>query len=321
MAAATLALGQGVGERLYAPTRSIADQQISVHPWGSGAIAETDELSFEGGRSIRVSTRNFFQGGRIQFGQPVDLNRQFGDPNNLLRLTFFLPEGSMTFGGGGGGGPATGGAAGGALGGADGGAGGAAGLGTGEGAGGARGGRGAGAGAAAPTPPVTQFRAIVTTTDGRRSEAYLPIASAGRTERDWMTISIPLQAIRGFDRTNRTVKEIAISADSTTTFWVGDMRIVQDTTPIRAETNVQGRTLNLAMNDAFDFSARGFGGSSILRYVWTFRDDRGRETQAEGAAIRRIFRTPGKHVVTLRVEDYYGLKQPYTTSVEVTVNP
>ena len=57
---------------IYAPARSIKDQNISLRGWGSGTISETDETAFEGAFSLRVSTRNFFQGGMIAFGNPLD---------------------------------------------------------------------------------------------------------------------------------------------------------------------------------------------------------------------------------------------------------
>ncbi|MFQ3588280.1 MAG: hypothetical protein SNJ76_11545, partial [Fimbriimonadaceae bacterium] len=59
---------------LYVPVKSIRDQGITVGNWGSGIVSETDELAYEGTFSIRVSTRNFFQGGVITLGQPVDLS-------------------------------------------------------------------------------------------------------------------------------------------------------------------------------------------------------------------------------------------------------
>ena len=64
--AATL-VGSAVaqGTILYAPVKLILDQGISVKGWGSGTIAETDETAYEGVRSIRISSRNYFQGGVI----------------------------------------------------------------------------------------------------------------------------------------------------------------------------------------------------------------------------------------------------------------
>ena len=56
---------------LYQPARDIKDQGLTIKSWGSGTISETDETAYQGTHSIRVSTRNYFQGGIIGFGTPV----------------------------------------------------------------------------------------------------------------------------------------------------------------------------------------------------------------------------------------------------------
>ena len=104
MAASCAAYGFGQGTTLYAPVRSIKDQGISVRGWGSGTISETDEMAYEGTYSIRVSTRNFFQGGILSLTNPVDLSQAFADKNNLLRILVRVADQSQTLGGGGGGG-------------------------------------------------------------------------------------------------------------------------------------------------------------------------------------------------------------------------
>src|SRR5437016_6081141 len=73
---------------LYSPGRDIKDQGIGITAWGSGVISQTDEAAFEGTMSVRVSTRNFFQGGILNFSQPIDVSEAFNDKANLLRLTF-----------------------------------------------------------------------------------------------------------------------------------------------------------------------------------------------------------------------------------------
>src|ERR1044072_6398579 len=84
------------------PQKNIGDQQISLRGWGSGTIAQTDELAFEGTNSIRVSSRNYFQGGIMTFGAPVHLAKECGEKGNMLRLTFQVPDSKTTMGGDGG---------------------------------------------------------------------------------------------------------------------------------------------------------------------------------------------------------------------------
>lgn len=294
------AFGQGV---LYAPGRSIGDQGIVLRTWGSGAINQTDEAAYEGVYSLRVSTRNYFQGGIINFGSTPDLTSMFGEKNNLLRLTYRLADLNMTLGGGGGGGK------GGKLGdGAD-----AGGLSN----------SGGGGQAATSTQAIAQslksLRFVITTTDGKRSEAYVPISTSGSGDRGWRTAAIPLQAITGFDKTNKIVSSIALAGDSTAVFYIGDLRVINDATPITGDPNV--KTLNLALGDEVDLYAIGLGGSSVLKYLWDFDAKDGIQVDAEGQSIKRKFRKPGKYTITVTIADAFGLKAPHVTTISVTVNP
>jgi hypothetical protein len=323
---AAMALAQN-GTVLYNPVRTIADQEIKVKGWGSGTLSETDEAAFNGTHSLRISTRNYFQGGIITLGKPVDLLDEAKEKTNLLRVTFRQADMKLGGGAGAGAGDAGGGPRRGAgLAGAGGGGGAAA------GGGGNRGGLPGGLQGGAPgtgttktalgvNPPAMKFiRVIVTTTDGKKSEAYIPTDTAAPTqETGWRSVAVPLQAISGLDRTNKVIKDVAISADQMTTFYVGDLRIISDKTPIRAEPNV--RDINRELGAEVIFSASGQGGSSVLRYTWDFDASDGIGVDAEGQAVRRKFRKAGTYTITLTVSDYYGLKDPYTTTIKAVINP
>jgi PKD repeat protein len=176
-----------------------------------------------------------------------------------------------------------------------------------------------GGGSAATPASLKTIRIIVTTTDGLRSEAYLPTSTSASSTNGWKSIAVPLQAISGFDRTNKTVKEVAVSGDATTTFYLGDLRIVNDSTPISGEANLDRK--NLALGDEVNFTASGTGGSSILVYTWDFDEKDGIQVDAEGQAVKRRFRTAGDYTVTLTVSDKYGLKAPFSTKLHLVVNP
>lgn len=330
LAVAALAAVSAAQTVVYMPQKNIADQQISLRGWGSGTIAQTDELAFEGTNSIRVSSRNYFQGGIMAFGSPVDLGKEFADKSNMLRITFQVPDAKTTMGGGGGGAgaPANGGGRPGGLAGALGGpAGGSSAGDSGGGQGGGRpGGQGrpgtnnrppAGQSNSTPQPPLSTIRMIVTTSDGKKSEAYIPISTSGKGERGWKNVSIPLSAITGFDKTNKMIKEIAFAGDSTSTFYVGEIRTINDTTPITGEARID-RT-NLALGDEVTLTAYGYAGSSVLKYEWDFDSDG--KVDAEGQYLKRRFRKPGEVTITLIVSDVNGLKAPYKTNVKIKVNP
>lgn len=321
----TLALaGMASAQFIYAPVRSIKDQGISVRGWGSGTISETDELAYEGSYSIRVSTRNFFQGGILSFANPVDLASAFDNKNNLLRILIRVADSSITLGGPGGGlagGGRGGGVAGGLAGpGGAGAAGGLAGPGRGGGLEGGGGPAGAGGGSQpAADTTLRNVRLILTTSDGKKSEVYVPVSTSGSGDRGWRSVAVPLQAVSGFGDSNKAVKEIAISGDAVTTFYVGNLQTINDSTPITGDANY--RTLNLALGDEIELIGRGFGGSSILKYSWDFDDRDGIQSDAEGQVVKRKFRKPGTYKITLTISDFFGLKAPYSTTVQATVNP
>lgn len=314
---------------IYAPVKAVSDQGITLRGWGSGSIAESDELAFEGTHSLRVSSRNFFQGGVVRFATPVDLSGAFGDTSNLIRVTFNAPDAKTTLGGGGG---TPGGGKGGAptLSGGPAGLGGSGGAGPQKGGGGGAGPQKGGSGPAglgspggsSPSssveqPVLSMIRLIVTTSDGKKSEAYVPVGNSAKSDRNWRQVAVPLQTITGFENTNKMVQEIAFSGDTTSTFYVGDIRVINDTTPITGE--IRQTRDNLALGDEITLSASGFGGSSVLKYEWDFDGDG--KSDAEGIAIKHKFRKPGDITITLTISDTAGLKKAYQATTKIHVNP
>ncbi|MHB8637704.1 MAG: PKD domain-containing protein [Fimbriimonadaceae bacterium] len=334
---------------LYTPSRSLGDQRITVHPWGSGTInGEAEEFAYEGTTSIRIATRNLFSGGQVFFGETPDLSKEFDNKNDLLQVTFKVADDSVTSGGGKFGGPSSSGTRGGKFGGAGNGApigpqGGPPGvgqLGGGQGGrppggfggppggfgqggrppggfGGPPGGFGQGAGGATTTPTLKTLRLVITTTDGLKSEAYVP-SDVGFGTSGWRQLGIPLQAITGFGRTNKIIKTIAIGGDATTSVWVGDLRTVVDSTPITGDTNVHD--MNLAEGDEVTLTADGYAGASMLKYAWYFDKDTSGLPDATGRAVKHKFNRRGSYTITLIISDYFGLKEPYKTTITAKVN-
>ncbi len=346
---------------LYRPGVSLKDQSISLKSWGSGICSETEEDAFEGTSSIRVTTKNLFQGGILVWEKPVDLAGAFPDKANLLRITYKSLDSAVKSGGGvGPGGPGGPSGAGGKGGLGDGGesadqdsgqdnspfggegsaqggsppGGGRPGQGGGPGAGrpGQGGLPGQGGGTSAATSTLKTMRIIIGTTDGKKSEALVPATTTIAINRGWKQAGVPLQAIKGFDKTNKIIKNISFSGDVSTAFYLGDIRVINDRTPIRAEPTFRTALINI--NNTVTFSASGTGGSSVLKYSWDFDDADGIQSDAEGQNVKYRFRTAsndlrnpssmrpnGEFTITLTVSDAYGLKDPYVTTIKVKVNP
>ncbi len=299
---------------LYTSTRSIKDQGISLKSWGSGTASETDEYAYEGTTSIRVASRNYFQGAILNFATPVDLANSTANKDNLLLITMMIPGAGATMGGGpaGPGGPP-------GLGGPGRGPGGPGGIAS--GGGGVVGGgpmMGGAAAGSSSTLPINMLRIVLTAVDGTKAEAFVDLKSTSADTRGWRKVGVPLAAINGWTKTNKQLKSLAFSLDTVGTVYVGDLQILKDETPIYAEPST--REMNLAIGDQVTLSATGTGGSSPLKYAWDFDKSDGVGIDAEGQSITRRFRKPGVYVVTLTVTDVYGLKKPFTTELTITVN-
>lgn len=302
----------GTAQNLYSPTRPAKDQGISLKGWGSGTVAETDEIAYEGTTSIRVSSRNFFQGGILTFANPVNLTTATTNKDNLLYLTLQVPGLGTTMGSGGSGrGPAGAGG---------GGAAGSVGVAGAAGSGASAPGRGAGAsGGSSEAPKLEKVRVVITTSDGKKAETYLDLKSMRADAKGWFSAGVPLQSINGFDKTNKEIKSIAISGDNSSTIYIGEIKILNDPTPIYGEPSI--REMNLAIGDERTFSAFGYGGSTALKYTWDFDSADGINVDAEGQTVTRRFRKPGKYVITVTIQDVYGLKKPFQATINVEVNP
>jgi len=186
-----------------------------------------------------------------------------------------------------------------------------------------------GGGATVAVEALKTIRYVITTTDGKKSEAYVPAGTGEAVHGGWRPVAIPLRAITGFDKTNKIVKSIAVSADTLATFYVGDIRVVNDATPVRArmliDPNGNGwrdaTKLNIGLGTELTFGAVGDGGASVLKYSWDFDAADGIDVDSEGAVVKRKFRKDGTFKITLTVTDVYGLKDPFTMTVDVVVNP
>lgn len=292
---------------LYTGSRDTTSQGITLRGWGSGTINQTDETAFEGVNSIRISSRNFFQGGTVTFATPIDLKSAFANKANLLSVAIRAPQttggttnagstsGAATLGGGGRGGEDRGG-----------------------GAGDMTGGNPSSSGTTPAAEAFDTIRMILSTTDGKKSEIYVPTRTSRANDRGWIQIGVPLQAIRGLEKTNQVVQSISFSSNATATFFVGDVRAINDATPIYGEPSL--RDANIGSGTELTFSANGFGGASILKYTWDFDSSNGIDVDAEGQTVKRRFRKPGIFTVTMTIADSFGLKAPYTTTIKVTVN-
>ncbi len=61
-------------------------KSITVGSWGSGQCEDIAKSGYTGSHSLKITARSLFEGGRIDFMQPVDLTQHFKNPNAYLQL-------------------------------------------------------------------------------------------------------------------------------------------------------------------------------------------------------------------------------------------
>jgi hypothetical protein len=284
----------------------IASTGITLTSWGGGKIEEARDVSLAGGAALKLLTTNLFQGGLISFANPIDLSSAGSSKENVLAIGVWIASSSSAPAGGGGGGggigpsPAGGGGKGGGV----------------SVGGGFESGPPQGGGDSARTAPVmTKVRMVIKTSDGKLSEAIIPVSGSGK----WIRTGIPVAMIPGFSKTNKMVSAIAVSGDAPAYFYVGEIRVLADQTPI------QGYLLtgeqNLGRGTEITLSGAAESGFCPVEFVWDFNDKDGLQDDSIGQTVSHKFRIPGEFNVTLTIRDLYGVKKPWRGTVKVVVNP
>jgi hypothetical protein len=309
-------VSQSVDLNLYAGQPS-SSGGFGLEVWGGGAIEETAENAIAGPNALKIRTATFFQGGILRFEKPVALGSYANDPENLLAVAVYVMESRTASSGGESGGGGLTGGGGGLTGG------GGSSMGGGRSAGGGLTGGGGGDAGTRRGKQMDNLRMILRTTDGKLSEAYVPLGSGGSAVGKWRRVGVPLKSIAGFSKSNKEVEAIAFAGDSPTSFYLGELRVVRDQTPIQGFISVT--EYNIGINTELTFSASAEAGLSVVEYVWDFDASDGLQVEAIGQSVVHRFRKPSKpdqpFVVTLTIRDVFGLKQSWKGTVAVTVNP
>ena len=313
---------QGAGELRVYKGEPVQQVGVTLAPWGSGEARESEEKVYVGSKSIKVTTHGRYQGARLVLQNPIDLKSAAADPTAYLVFTVALAnrDSSGRMGMGGDYGSMMGGSMRGAMRGRQGGP---------PGAGGGPGDLGAGApglGGAdvARQKAISKLRAVLVGTDGKKMESWLPLDSATSTRDEWKQLAIPVSAIAGLKESAGTVKEVHLFGDTPAIFYIGEVRVMHDQTPIRVD-DMPERTV--AVNDPVQFNGSAEGGVTPLIYEWDFDSQNGVAVDREGRSVIHRFRKSKRDpqgnsqpfIVTLTVRDAHGIKKPATRTTKVLV--
>ncbi len=159
--------------------------------------------------------------------------------------------------------------------------------------------------------------------DGKMTECTMSLENAGSSHDNWEELAIPLKAIPGLSTMSDHIKEIQIFGDTSATFYIGEIRIIHDDTPITIDLQSDQ---TIAVNDIVTFRGSAEAGPTLLRYEWNFGTNPGPVEKngefmvdAEGKTVQKQFTKSGDYVVTLKVSDVYGIKPPAYEKINIHV--
>ena len=277
---------------IYLADKTVAEQHISLKPWGGGSLTESKWVVLHGKQSLRLQASSFFQGGTMEFATPIDLSKVYADRSKFLRLDVFVesrgvvrssPAKSVVVGGK------------------------------------------AHLNYRYPQKPVlleekvTKLRLLLTTTNGERAEIYLPLGVAkAATTHGWRTVAVPLSAIRGLGKSNMQISKMFLAPDSKGIVYLSDIDIANDSLPITLDAKPE--TANVNTKTSVLFSAIAEGGLTPIKYEWDFDDRDGMHLpDSEQQSVRHRFSQPGTYNVTVKAVDRYGVKSPVSKRIVIHV--
>ncbi|MCL5283159.1 MAG: PKD domain-containing protein [Armatimonadetes bacterium] len=273
---------------------------VEVASWGSGEVAFDQNNVYTGVRSIKVTTQGMFQGARIELAEPIDLSPYIGSTSDYLDFVFRIARQNRNN------------------------------RGYGFGPGGFMGG-----------PPNTMtgppnfggynqnnqnqyqqnveikdLRYVLVTTDGKRVEGEIPIKSQRQDDQGWYNLGVPFAVMKTLASGDK-LKEVQVFADAPGSFYLGEIHIINDTTPIHANSlddQTEPKDSELTFRGSAD------DGVTPLVYSWNFGEIKGdKGVDAVGRRVTHIFRKSGDYTVTLTVSDLYGFKKPSVTTCRVRI--
>jgi len=309
---------------------------VALGAWGSGEIKLDEGQTFADHETLAVTTKGYYEGGRLDLKQPIDLTPFVTDPTQTQLIIVAKaqePEQLWPYGGYGPGGM-------GLMmpGGLPGGAGamgpgmvrpGMAGPGmvrpgmAGPGMAGGMmmpGGRGFGTAAVSQPPePIDRIRVVLVTDKGQLSSGDLVLDPNLTLDDDWVQIRAVLSDFaRPEDLQGATLQRVVITGNHEGTVYVGDLAIVQEDTPLVAD--IAGTAIRTVLaGQSVQFSAKPQHEGVKASYQWDFDNLNGLGADAYGEEVSYQFPEAGYYVVTLRVADPNGQLQLRMDTIKVKV--
>ncbi len=246
--------------------------------WGSGKATESAEKILTGSKSIKITTQGLYAGARIDFPQPVAIFTDGIDPKRYIVFAFYFNDVKDVD-------PAQG----------------------------------------SPyayevehyTIPKAGLIHFVFVSDTGAKVSVIEPTNPLDPDDNWVRIAVPLSKFKLPEGTTEfRLKRLIITSDLPATFYLGEIRLVTDSSPIKVGA-LSSQTV--AVYDEVLFDPQVEGGVSSLKYAWDFDSTNGIQAEQSGRVGRFIYTRGGDFTVTLTVSDADNIKDPVTVKTTVTV--
>lgn len=325
------AMGAGADQKLELYSGSL--DRVDLAAWGAGTVEQTDEEMYLEAETLRVDTKGFFEGGRLDLKAPQDMASYLSKPEGgyvMMMVKAHKPEPEPTEIAPGPGEIVPGGEFPLVPGAED-----AmpaevmaedvmaeepmADM-AGEEAWGMEPGMGVPVTVAqppAPPPEVTRLRLLLVTEQGELDSGPVVLAQCAEVVDGWLRVVVPLSSFKGARAIKAgKLEQIALLGDVDEHFYVGQLVLGQEDAPLVADA---GDNVTARVEQEATFTAKPQPGGARATYSWDFDDLDGIQEEGFGAEATWTFLTPGYYVVTVTASDPAGQKVPRTDRISVKV--
>ena len=270
------------------------NDNISVSSWGGGVGTEVNQYTYGGPRSISIKPNELYQGGRVDFGKPLDLTKYFNEPDTYIQFVTKFNDTRTSM-------------------------------------------EAWAANAASPgstdiyagtkhNKPVRRVQVMLFFDGGKSTEFQGNVGWYKLQEDGWMAISVPFAYLkRNLNLPEYKLNRMVITGDGNETFYVGEIRIVKDDTPVEVDA---GEDKETGKNYSILFHATAQTGASAVKYSWDYDIRNGIQEESQGELVSHKYANTinigseelGSYVATCTVSDVFGVKKPVTDTVNVKVN-
>ncbi len=262
---------------------------IVLGAWGSGDVSESYEVHYVGPRVLKVLSQGYYQGGVLTWKDPAPLAGFLANPDAYLEL-WVKPSVVPTVAAGK---PIVGGIV------------------SGQGQSTLSDGR--------PTFLLKRLRIVLLTDKGELIADGWPLYPGTLGSGGWRKVAIPLSVFKSsLLEKGAKLQEVRIFADKADVFYVGQIRVVVDDTPLRVKVTAEPNSAKPL--ERIRFHAEVDSGDASTLVSWDFDDRDGIQTDAQGARVEWIYQTPGSYVVTCTVSDVYGSRGQEKATLKVRVS-